>query len=100
MLQGCLNLLYYSHLVQAPSGKTSYIIHLLKQQPSLLQPLHDFWPKSARACINTGLSIVDSLERGKSETCVFARNSREGKSTLGVGNPCAPHPLNESLGGG
>ena len=25
------------------------------------------------------------------------RNSREGKSTSGVGNPCAPHPLNKSL---
>ena len=28
---------------------------------------------------------------------VYFRNSREGKSTLGVGNPCAPHPLNKSL---
>ena len=24
-------------------------------------------------------------------------NSREGKSTSGVGNPCAPHPLHKSL---
>ena len=24
-------------------------------------------------------------------------NPREGKSTSGVGNPCAPHPLNKSL---
>ena len=24
-------------------------------------------------------------------------NSREGKSTSGVGNPCAPRPLNKSL---
>ena len=28
---------------------------------------------------------------------VHFRNSREGKSTSGVGNPCAPHPLNISL---
>ena len=25
------------------------------------------------------------------------RTSREGKSTSGLGNPCAPHPLNKSL---
>ena len=28
---------------------------------------------------------------------VHLRNSREGKSTSGVGNPNAPHPLNKSL---
>ena len=28
---------------------------------------------------------------------VHFRNSREGKSTLGMGNPNAPHPLNKSL---
>ena len=28
---------------------------------------------------------------------VHSRNSREGKSTSGVGNPCVPHPLNKSL---
>ena len=28
---------------------------------------------------------------------VHFRNSREWKSTSGVGNPCAPHPLNKLL---
>ena len=28
---------------------------------------------------------------------VYVRNSRERKSDTGVGNVCAPHPLNESL---
>ena len=28
---------------------------------------------------------------------VHFRNSMKGKSTSGVGNPCAPHPLNKSL---
>ena len=28
---------------------------------------------------------------------VHFRNAREGKSTPGVGNSCAPHPLNKSL---
>ena len=31
---------------------------------------------------------------------VHFRNSREEKSASGVGNPCAPHPLNKSLGKG
>ena len=31
--------LYYSHLVQPPSGKTPYIKHLFKAATSLLQPL-------------------------------------------------------------
>ena len=57
--------------------------------------------------INTGLSSADS-SGGGNQTCssalllfsmyiVHFRNSREGKSTSGVGNPCAPHPLNKSL---
>ena len=28
---------------------------------------------------------------------VHFRNSREGKSTSGMGSPCAPNPLNKSL---
>ena len=46
------------------------------------------------------------LLRGKSDICsstfsaiiyVHFRKSKEGKSASGVGNPCAPHPLNKSL---
>ena len=44
------------------------------------------------------------LQEGKSDMFsyfstllyVHFRNSREGKSTSRVGNPCAPHPLNKS----
>ena len=53
--------------------------------------------------INTGSSIASSSGEGN-QTCtitliLFSRtvHFRLGKSTSGVGNPCAPHPLNESL---
>ena len=58
------------------------------------------------AGINIGLSIAGTSGGGRrgegwwNRTCYSLcnfRNSREGKSTSGMGNPCAPHPLNKSL---
>ena len=47
--------------------------------------------------INTGLSVAGSFKMGKSVYTVLYvqfRNSSEEESTSGMGNPCAPHPLN------
>ena len=44
-----------------------------------------------------GLVHEDMYQYFSTILYVHFRNSREGKSTSGVGNPCAPHPLNKSL---
>ena len=61
--------------------------------------------ENIHAGINTRLSTASSGEGGGSDmfqyfsTILYVHygNSREGKSTLWVGSPCAPHTLNKSL---
>ena len=79
------------------------------QQCIALKIICFYWQTFYMHIYNDGGLIQDYqllvLQEGESDMfqyfsailCVHFRNSREGKSTFGVGNPCAPHPLNKSL---